>query len=287
MLLDLVKNTPPVYTEESRDFQLFLRVYNSVFNSIVNDANSLLYITDSKLCKDNMLNLVKSRVGFLTNKEISDSSLRIILKGFSDVIKYKGTLRGVTLATNLFLNSLNIKSDIIVFYTDEGGLVVNRNINDHTIVIGLSALVENYYILEDMLRYVAPAGVGISVYFFYMYNKYDWLRDLNSAELLFVGNDYADSIRYTTYDPSETYSVGDLVCYNNIYYICIQEATDKIPDNSPDYWEVSNVATRIISSVNTLGISTSDATFEDTLEISHSEDDLGYDISDNMQEGTV
>lgn len=283
MLLDLVKNTPPVYTEESRDFQLFLRVYNSVFNSMITDANSILYLTDSKLCKDDMLALVKSRVGFLTNKEISDSALRIILKGFSDVIKYKGTLKGVTLATNLFLNSLNISSNIIVFYSDEGGLVVDRPINDHTIVIGLSALAENYYVLEEILKYVAPAGIGVACYFFYMYNKYDWLRDLNSAELLFVGNDYADSIRYNTYDSSKTYNKGDIVCYNDICYTCLQDSTSGVtPGSSSTAWEVNNVATRIISSVNTLGISTSDATFEDTLQMSHSSNDTDYDINDNM-----
>ena len=282
MLLDLVKNTPPVYTEESRDFQMFLRVYNAAFNSMINDANSILYLTDSKLCKDDILSLVKSRVGFLTRTDISDASLRIILKGFSDVIKYKGTLKGVTLATNLFLNSLNLASDLIVFYNEEGGLVVDRPINDHTIIIGLSALAENYYVLEEILKYVAPAGIGVSCYFFYRYNKYDWLRDLNSAELLFVGNDYADSIRYNTYDSSTEYSIGDIVCYNNVCYTCIQAGTNKTPDSSTAYWEVNNVATRIISSVNTLGISTSDATFEDTLVMSQSEDESDYDINNNM-----
>lgn len=278
MLLDLTRNTPPVYTEESRDFQLFLRVYNSAFNSMINDANSILYLTDSKLCKDDILSLVKSRVGFITRKDISDASLRIILKGFSDVIKYKGTLKGVTLATNLFLNALNLASDLVVFYNKDG----DSSVNDHTIIIGLSALAENYYILEEMLKYVAPAGIGVDCYFFYRNNKYDWLRDLNSAELLFVGNDYADSIRYNIYNSSTTYDVGDIVCYDNICYTCTQQNSGETPNSSSDYWEVNNVATRIISSVNTLGISPSDALFEITLSEEHKQDESDYSINDNM-----
>lgn len=282
MFLDLVKNTPPVYTEESRDFQLFLRMYNATFNSMINDANSIKYLTDSKSCKDIILPLVKSRVGFLSTRDIPDSALRVILNGFSDIIRYKGTLKGVTLATNLFLNSLNIKSNILIFYSEEGGLVLNRNIDDHTIVIGLSALVKNYYILEELLKYVAPAGVGVSCYFFYSYNKYEWLRDLEAAELLLVGNDYADSIRYNTYDSSKTYNIGDIVVYNNVCYDCIQSATGKDPEIENTYWEVNNVATRIISSVNTLGISTSDAVFENNLEIAHSQAGSDYTINNNM-----
>ena len=46
--------TPQVYTEDSRDFQLLSRLYDSVFNGVKFDTDSILSLIDTKSCRRNM-----------------------------------------------------------------------------------------------------------------------------------------------------------------------------------------------------------------------------------------
>ena len=49
MFLRLEDKTPPVYTRESRDFQLFLRLCDCINNMIIDDADNLKNITNTNV----------------------------------------------------------------------------------------------------------------------------------------------------------------------------------------------------------------------------------------------
>ena len=255
--LELEYGTPSVYTEESRDFQLLLRLYNSAYNSVLNDVELIQYITDNKRVKAELLELEKSRLGYDTNLKISDNMLRSILVGFPELLKNKGSIKGIIEATNLFLKTLNIKADIVIYYSGNG-ISVEKYSDEHTVIIGIGEVVTNYYILEDLMRYILPAGFGISFFFFKDFNKYDWIRDLTTSEILLVGDKYADSIRYNFYDSSKSYVVNDIVIYENKAYRCLVDNSGKTPPSQPTYWEFDEAVNKILTAVNTLGVYSGD-----------------------------
>ena len=59
-MIFLEKGVPPVYVDESRDFQYFLRAYNAVFNMVKHDTDTLKYLTSTKECQSKVLSLLKS-----------------------------------------------------------------------------------------------------------------------------------------------------------------------------------------------------------------------------------
>ena len=253
-LLNLEYNTPSVYTEESRDFQLLLRLYNASVNTILNDIDLMQYITDNKKVKTELLELEKSRLGYDTNYKISSDMLRSILVGFPELLRNKGSIKGITQATNLFLKTLNVKADIVIYYAGGGEVTVEKTFDEHTVIIGIGEVVTNYHILEDLMRYILPAGYGTSFFFFKDFNKYEWIRDLTTSEILLVGDKYADSIRYNFYDEEKSYSVNDIVIYNNKAYKCIDDNVGKLPDIETAYWEFDDAVNKVLTAVNTLGV---------------------------------
>ena len=87
----LQNNTPSYYVNNSRDFQLFCRLYDYINNGVKFDIDSIININDPLKINDRLLNLYGSKVGFFTNKNINTNVLRRILKAFPYLIKYKGT----------------------------------------------------------------------------------------------------------------------------------------------------------------------------------------------------
>ena len=90
----LQENLPLVYEENSRDFQLLGRLYDCVINGVKNDIDNLIYINNPDYCYSNILELLKTKVGFFTSKHFSDRELRHTLKVFSILLKNKGAKEG-------------------------------------------------------------------------------------------------------------------------------------------------------------------------------------------------
>lgn len=276
--ISLEYNTPSVYTEESRDFQTILRVYNAAFNETLNDVDLITYLTDNRKIKTELLEYVKSRVGYFTNYNVSSDLLRKILSGYPELIKNKGSIQGVREATNIFLKAFNIKADIVIYYSDTG-VSVQQTVDDHNIIIGISELVENYDILEDLLSYIVPAGFSISFFFFKDYNKYDWLRDIVSSDVVLIGDAYIDSIRYNFYDQTKQYEENDIVIYDDKVYKCLSQNTGNLPDESPDYWSFDKTINSLLTAANTLGVysnSTGNSSFTEYANKVELLDDEGY-----------
>ena len=78
-LLRLQGEVPDPYVEQSRDFQLLVRLYDCVINSTKFDVDSIKKITDTSKIRTNLLSLLQTKLGFFSNAEIDDTSLRLIL----------------------------------------------------------------------------------------------------------------------------------------------------------------------------------------------------------------
>lgn len=167
-MIFLEKGVPPVYVDESRDFQYFLRAYNVVFNMVKHDTDTLKYLTSTKECQSKVLSLLKSKLGFFTNYSFNDDMLRGILSGFPSMIKNKGSLEAVQQALSIFLKVLNIRTEIILKVTGSEAEIVKGSIevDDHTILIAINSAIQNFYILEELFRYIMPVGYQYTFYFY-------------------------------------------------------------------------------------------------------------------------
>ena len=114
VLFRVQTNTPRVYYNESRDFQVLGRLYDCVINGVKYDIDSMSYLTDSRKIRARVLQLLQTKLGFLTKKEYNDHDIRYVLRAFPVMLKNKGTILAVQQAVNVFLKLNKIKSAIKV-----------------------------------------------------------------------------------------------------------------------------------------------------------------------------
>ena len=152
MFFRLENNVPNVYNEQSRDFQLFVRLQDLTNNGVRFDIKSVENLLDPFKCSDRILNLLCTRVGFFPKNEYNTYALRYVISSFSDILKNKGNKKGIEIALNAILKA-------------------EKNYNEYVISIGKDGFIGIYTkkqiinvdLLEDVLSYVLPVGYILSL----------------------------------------------------------------------------------------------------------------------------
>ena len=161
-------NVPSVYIEQSRDFQLIGRILDCVVNGIKFDINSVVNINDTEHIQGYMLQYLKSKIGFFTEKDFTEKDLRVVLSAFPYIIRYKGSRLSIEWAVNVFARINYITDDIII-------QIINKELQEDTQKYGnkyeVHIFMENddiskydTSILSEIFRYILPPPY--SVYFF-------------------------------------------------------------------------------------------------------------------------
>lgn len=158
----LENNVPDIYVSESRDFQLLLRLYDSIIGGLKYDVDGISSLTNTNNIKNTMLPLLATKLGFFYNFDIDDISLRLILQAIPYFLKYKGSLMGVKEVLNLYLKILNTRATILISYSKEQ----EGDILDHSIQIGSDITFTNLKLLNALLELVLPVGFAVYYYRF-------------------------------------------------------------------------------------------------------------------------
>lgn len=174
----LQDNTPSVYVEQSRDFQLFCRLYDCINNGVKFDIDSIINILDPKLVNDRILTLLATRVGFFPKREYDSNILRYIIASFSYALKYKGTKRGIEIAVSTILKA---EKSIITDRDIETTIQID-NIN-HSIWIYTTGSIINIHALEDFLSYILPVGY---THQFGVYDPREYDQEINTEDSLAI-----------------------------------------------------------------------------------------------------
>lgn len=146
---------PEVYPNQSRDFQMFCRLYDLVFNSTKQSIDSMRYTTSSLNCNSKVLPLLKTKVGLFTDVEIAHEDLRIILSAFPYIVKYKGSMKSLEYVVNLYAR----------LTSSAGSYIKIRPVNtDYVISIISSSPIQKTELLFDMLKYIIPSGYVLDYY---------------------------------------------------------------------------------------------------------------------------
>lgn len=154
----LQNNVPSTYIEQSRDFQLFCRLYDCINNGVQFDISTITDILDPIKVNDRVVKLLATRVGFITDIDIDNTVLRYILSAYPYIIKNKGTRKGIEAAVNAILHaehSIKAATVEIVNKPAEGSNQAEYSVNIYTPII-LSSKTKNA--LNELLKYILPAG---------------------------------------------------------------------------------------------------------------------------------
>lgn len=196
----LQNNVPDVYVTESRDFQLLLRLYDSIFGGLRFDIDSMQAITDTMHIKNTFLPLLATKLGLFLNLDIDDRGLRYVLAALPSFLKYKGSLMGVRQVINLYLKIMNSKASILISYSP----VAVDNMLDHSIQLGSDVTLENLPLLNALLSLVLPVGFIIYYYHFTSLDAAETVIRMQD-EFIFLGKiiSTTQSVLRSNYPPSD------------------------------------------------------------------------------------
>ena len=191
-IIRLQNNTPPVYTEESRDFQLLGRIYDCIINAVKLDIDSIPTIVDTSQCLSSILPLLQTKVGFFTENTLQDKELRYAIEAFPYIVKKKGSREGIIECLNLFLQVNNILKSSQVIITNES---INKE-DEYTIKILIESEVKDISLLEELIKYIVPTGYLVS-YIFTDTQKLDIQNydNISAADIVIIDNNKNSSLR--------------------------------------------------------------------------------------------
>lgn len=156
MMFRVENNVPDVYVNESRDFQLFSKLYDLVFQASRFSIDSMEQISDTMHCNDNLLSLIATKVGFFTDLRLTSKADRLILSAFPHIMKYKGSSKSIHLVANLFGRIVN--TNVFVEF--------DRNDNNKVTIL-FEKYTSNIELLRELLEYIRPTGLLIEFHVLY------------------------------------------------------------------------------------------------------------------------
>lgn len=175
MEFQLENNVPNIYTEVSRDFQLFCKIFDIYLGANLNRACTVPYILDVDKCDESLLYALADMQGFVTDKYIPPNVLRNICKVFPFCIKRKGTKEAIEVMSQAVLSTdrlvYRVSVDLVREEIDEkrnSKAVYKIYIQCNTTQIGYIPY------LKEALRFIIPAGwdVYFKLKFSIEYNLY-------------------------------------------------------------------------------------------------------------------
>lgn len=173
MNINTVKLTPEIYSKESRDFQLFLRLYDTIFNNMKMGSDILPltgYINNN--FDSRLLALAACTNGFITKHIYDNNDLYLILSSFKSILKKKGTKEAVEIVLKVLLKSQSIKTDYRVIV----------DLDEYQINIYINYALKDLILLQDLFEYILPTGFTYRLY------KYSKGTELPTTNLSLIQN---------------------------------------------------------------------------------------------------
>ena len=147
--------TPEVYYKESRDFQLFGRLYDSIFNYLKTEIDLIKTFPLNNNQDTSFVELLLKTLGFRNLREYQTDQLLALASIWVKTIKNKGSLQAIKDVVNLILRTENI--------TNPAEIVLDTvNQEMPTVVIKIKDLISSQEssLLEEALNYILPIGTA-------------------------------------------------------------------------------------------------------------------------------
>lgn len=201
-MIDIIKQTPAEYSNQSRDYQIIARLYTMLFNY------SKLYIDDTNIwdssIDNKLINLRAKTLNFDARHTWDFDDLEAVTSCFKYLVRKKGTSVCFRYCINILLRSLGMTSALneqnITIDTDSKMVIVRADV---------TALASG--IIEDLIAYLLPAGWTYRVIKYVSYSAGNLVatqmnyagdkvttKKFDTSYKQFIGND-TNKKRFTTH----------------------------------------------------------------------------------------
>ena len=152
--------TPSIYYQMSRDFQLLGRLYDVVLHSVKTDVDLLYNLPISFNSNVDSIDLLAMTLGFIPKHKYNAKQLKAVCSVLPLIFKNKGSLQAIIVLINAILHAEGIKETMECFektYVDD---TTGKTMSDHTILIAIPDKLQDLSLINDLLDYILPAGIG-------------------------------------------------------------------------------------------------------------------------------
>ena len=151
-MIKLQDLTPAVYYDQSRDFQFIGRLYDIVLNYSKTNAANLYNLPAGKNMDEQLLNLLALTLGFKPTKKYNSKQLRAICSALPTILKSKGSIQSLVLATNALLAAEGVQQPLdYTMHPKEG------------ITLYVAQELDDLSLFTDLLDYLLPAGLSCNI----------------------------------------------------------------------------------------------------------------------------
>ena len=186
MLFRTQNNVPEIYVNESRDFQLLCRLKDALFGGVKYTIDSLNHTSNTLEMNATLLPLLKSKVGFFEQEELTEDELRYLLNGFPELVKYKGSKKSIQKAVFLWFRVYRIQGRLVDIDIDNENYTINITIDAKTI---------DTILLDEIFKYILPTGYIVNYSFAYQEPLYSHDILQLSAEGINIHNKINSNVR--------------------------------------------------------------------------------------------
>ena len=107
---------PNIYYNESRDFQLFGRIYDIIFNYAKTNIDLMENFPINNYTDSKLIELLARTLGFNNKLSYRNDDLNAICNVFITLMKNKGSLKAIESLVNTILNVSNINKKSLSFF---------------------------------------------------------------------------------------------------------------------------------------------------------------------------
>ena len=149
----LQEYTPEIYYKQSRDFQLFGRLFDIVLNSVKTNADMIYDVPSSDAVGSKMIDLLALTLGFKGTHSYNIKQLTAICSILPTILKCKGSYKAIEIVCQTVLTAEGITSDPVIIIDDE----------THKLSLFIPQTLSDINLLKDLLAYIMPAGITVEL----------------------------------------------------------------------------------------------------------------------------
>jgi len=154
-MINLEKDTPVEYSKQSRDYQVFVFLFNALFNQIKMYTDLIKNIwTD--MPDTRLLDLRSYTLNFIPKFDWDNNDLLGVTNCFKHILRSKGTTGAIVQC----LEILSRIKGIELLPADADPVVVTP---DGVVQLYVSEEIDDIGNIEDLLRYILPAGTPYEI----------------------------------------------------------------------------------------------------------------------------
>lgn len=185
---------PQVYGKE-RTIQVFTKLLDIILACCKYDIDNLGNIYNAKVCPESFLPLLAYTLNYDYNFADTVSSNRSIIECFAIMERWKGSIKGMKMATALGLTSLDIsKNNNELTPTSQDYISALQHINiivDYETGVITIDYPNTYKFVRYILDYVRPVGMTINL-------RSVVMKDINADVMVISANVMTDVHKYET-----------------------------------------------------------------------------------------